>query len=133
MTEPIEPGDLIEIDPNDPGRYRKERLLAESLQEGIGTLRAGVAELSRWEERSQRLARVGLPVPGRPLLALMGRVYVKATTENGPIRPGDLLVSASTGYVMRCSDPWACEGAVVGKALEPLKSGQGRILMLVMR
>jgi hypothetical protein len=64
----------------------------------------------------------------------MGRVKVKATTENGPIQPGDLLVSASTpGYVMRCSDPKECEGAIIGKALEPLEQGAGLILMLVMR
>jgi hypothetical protein len=70
----------------------------------------------------------------QPLLALMGVVPVKATTENGPIKPGDLLVSSSIpGHVMRCDDPKECEGAIIGKALEPLDEGIGVIKMLVMR
>jgi hypothetical protein len=70
----------------------------------------------------------------RPLLALMGRVPVKATTENGPIRIGDLLVSSSTpGAVMRCVEPDGCELALVGKALEELEQGGGTIEVLLMR
>ena len=77
---------------------------------------------------------IGLEPGERPLLALLGRVPVKATTENGPIRPGDLLTSASKpGYAMRCGDVAQCEGAIIGKALEALAEGEGVILMLVMR
>jgi hypothetical protein len=62
----------------------------------------------------------------------LGRVPVKATTENGPIRPGDLLTSASKpGYAMRCASPKLCEGALLGKALQPLSHGDSAILMLV--
>jgi hypothetical protein len=73
--------------------------------------------------------------PGeRPLLALLGRVPVKATTENGPIRPGDLLTSASKpGYAMRCEDIHRCEGAIIGKALEALDESEGAILILLVR
>jgi hypothetical protein len=70
----------------------------------------------------------------RPLLALIGRVPVRATTENGPIRVGDLLTSASKpGYAMRCGSAEKCEGAIIGKALEPLEEGEGLILVLLMR
>ena len=70
----------------------------------------------------------------RPLLALIGRVPVKATTENGPIRVGDLLTSSfKPGYAMRCDSPQKCEGAIIGKALESLDEGEGVIMMLVMR
>jgi M6 family metalloprotease-like protein len=70
----------------------------------------------------------------RPLLALIGRVPVRATTENGPIRVGDLLTSASKpGYAMRCESAEKCEGAIIGKALEPLEEGEGLILVLLMR
>ena len=66
-----------------------------------------------------------------PMLALMGRVPVKATTENGPIRPGDLLTAASKpGYVMRCNQLKKC--IIIGKALEGLVEGYGKILVLVM-
>ncbi len=68
----------------------------------------------------------------RPVLALVGRVSVKVTTEAGPVRVGDLLTSSSTpGFAMRCGDRVACVGAVVGKALEPLASGNGSIQVLV--
>jgi uncharacterized delta-60 repeat protein len=67
-------------------------------------------------------------------LALLGRVSVKATTENGAIRAGDLLVSSSkAGYAMRCADAKKCEGAVIGKALETLNADTGMILMLIVR
>ncbi|MFQ5853883.1 MAG: hypothetical protein ACE5JU_25265 [Candidatus Binatia bacterium] len=58
---------------------------------------------------------------------------MKATTENGAIHPGDLLtVSSKPGYAMRCAEAKACEGAIIGKALEALESGEGLILVLVM-
>ena len=88
-----------------------------------------VAVLADYEQ----LDRLWNRLPGRPLMALMGRVPVKATTENGPIRPGDLLVSSSTpGHVMRCADPQRCQGALIGKALEPLHTDEGTIEMLLM-
>jgi hypothetical protein len=64
--------------------------------------------------------------------AVMGVVPVKATAENGPIQPGDLLTSAGTpGHAMRAgADPPS--GAVIGKALQPLAGGSGVIKMLVM-
>jgi len=72
---------------------------------------------------------------GRPALALIGRVPVKVTTENGVIRVGDLLTASATkpGYAMRCTDAKQCEGAVIGKALEALNIDTGVILMLIMR
>jgi hypothetical protein len=70
----------------------------------------------------------------RPLLALIGRVPVKATTETGPIRIGDILTSSSKpGYAMRCSKKEICEGNFIGKALETLEYGEGLILMLITR
>ena len=204
VTEPVEPGDVIEIDPHNPERYRKARqplssrvvgviatapgitlanspaerqALAErsrsarllrasgvsphpwlsallsppyaqteprasvhallrplpfSVSVGVG---AGLAELLDQQREARVLLRV-LPFlgPGRPLLALMGRVYVKATTENGPIAPGDLLTTASKpGYAMRCPSPKACVGALLGKALEPLPEGEGLIEVLLLR
>ena len=47
-------------------------------------------------------------------------------------RPGDLLVSSPTaGHAMRAPDP-ASPGAVIGKALESLEAGTGKIRMIVM-
>ena len=71
-------------------------------------------------------------------VAHSGRVKVKADAEFGPISVGDLLVSSATaGYAMR-SMPIEISGTsihrpgtIVGKALEPLKEGQGEILVLL--
>ena len=185
VSEFVSPGDVVEVDPQHPGRLRKSRLpysplvvgviaaipgfvLANLPQElrliglfqSLRPLRAllpvaslpltvGTGERSPWPRATVgalteplkgrvtlgQLVRWRAPgLPGRPLLALMGRVKVKATAENGPISPGDLLVSASRpGYAMRCPDPGECEGAVIGKALEPLEHGVGEILVLLMR
>jgi hypothetical protein len=68
------------------------------------------------------------------LLALLGRVPVKATTENGPIMPGDLLTSSSKpGYAMRCESVQQCEGAIIGKALGSLEDREGLIMVLLVR
>ncbi|MEJ5312551.1 MAG: hypothetical protein WHX52_22520 [Anaerolineae bacterium] len=77
----------------------------------------------------------GQPVDGEAEghipLAVVGVVPVKASAENGPIQPGDLLVASATpGHAMRAgvNPP---QGTVIGKALEGLEEGAGVIQMLV--
>jgi hypothetical protein len=63
-------------------------------------------------------------------VAVMGIVMVKVNSENGPIQPGDLLVTSSTrGYAMRGNNP--PPGTILGKALGTLESGNGTILVLL--
>ena len=51
--------------------------------------------------------------------------------SGGSIQAGDLLTTSATfGHAMRALDP--LPGTIVGKALEPLDSGTGRIKVLVM-
>jgi hypothetical protein len=65
-------------------------------------------------------------------LAIVGIVPCKVTATNGSIEVGDLLVtSASPGRAMKGTDRTRMLGAVVGKALEPLSSGEGVIQVLV--
>ena len=65
-------------------------------------------------------------------LAIVGIVPCKVSAENGPIQPGDLLVTSSTpGHAMKGTDRTRMLGAVVGKALEPLNEGNGIIQVLV--
>lgn len=65
-------------------------------------------------------------------LALAGRVSCNATTENGPINSGDLLVTSSKpGYAMRADPDKLRPGMILGKALEPLEEGEGKIVVLV--
>lgn len=111
----------------------------------IGIASDGRFELV-YEAQSTKVAGVVTTAPGLlmnatddrttlddgPALALAGRVPVNVTDEGGPIRPGDLLVSAPTpGHAMRAPDsPRA--GTVIGKALGHLESGTGRVEILVM-
>jgi hypothetical protein len=124
VTEALEPGDLVEIDPQTPRRYRKSLDAYTESAVGVVTSMPAITLAN---------GPLGAIAEDRPLLALMGRVPIKATTENGPIRVGDLLVSSSTpGTVMRCSDSDGCAGALVAKALEALVEGEGTIEALLM-
>ena len=72
------------------------------------------------------------PGEGKQPLALSGVVLCKASAENGAIAPGDVLVSASVaGHAMRASVDCIEPGMVVGKALAPLVTGEGKIKILV--
>ena len=67
----------------------------------------------------------------RPI-ALLGKVFCKADAQFGPIRVGDLLTtSPSPGCAMRADDPIRSFGAVIGKALQPLMTGQGLVPILI--
>jgi hypothetical protein len=68
---------------------------------------------------------------GKVPLAILGIVPVKASAENGAIRPGKLLVTASTpGHAMSAGDN-PPQGTVLGKALGELTEGTGVIDILV--
>jgi hypothetical protein len=65
-------------------------------------------------------------------IALMGRVHCKVDADYGSIEVGDLLTTSATlGYAMKASDPARSFGAVIGKALRPLKNGRDLIPILV--
>jgi hypothetical protein len=66
--------------------------------------------LKDWESKKQH---------GRPI-ALAGRVPVKVSLENGPIRRGDYLTTASKpGYAMKSTKA----GMIVGRAMEDFPQG----------
>ena len=65
-------------------------------------------------------------------MAMVGIVPTKVSAENGSIRPGDLLVTASTiGYAMKGTDRSRLTGAIIAKALGTLNSGTGVIEAVV--
>jgi len=127
VSEPVKPGDVLEIDPTQAEHYRLARGRCSPLVAGVVSTAPGIVLGSPATSHS-------LPTPHSALLALLGIVPVNVTDEGGPIRPGDLLVASSTpGHAMRW-DPDAdrCD-TFVGKALEPLESGTGVIEALLMR
>lgn len=75
---------------------------------------------------------------GRVLVATTGRVKMKVDTANGPINTGDLLVTSDKAGVAMKSLPIEIggvrihrPGTLIGKALEPLAQGTGKILVLL--
>ena len=69
---------------------------------------------------------------GEAVIAVAGRVYVKVSTINGKIKPGDLLTSSNLkGYAMKASKKRKSNGSIIGKALTSLDSKEGLVLMLV--
>jgi hypothetical protein len=65
-------------------------------------------------------------------VALSGRVYCLVDADSGAIAPGDLITTSSTpGHGMKVSDHVRAQGAIIGKAMTPLESGRGLVLVLV--
>ena len=129
VSEPVEPGDVLELDPDNPGHYRKSRGPCSDLVAGVVSTEPGFVLGSRPVTEDS-----GLSTPDRALLALIGIVPVKVTDEGGPIEPGDLLVCSSIpGYAMRWNLDEGTPCPLVGKALEALSDGTGRILALLVR
>lgn len=74
----------------------------------------------------------------KAMIATTGRVRVKVDATQHPIHIGDLLVTSAKPGTAMVSEPLEISGrqfhqpgTVVGKALEPLESGQGEILVLL--
>ena len=127
VSEWVEAGYVVEIDPDHPGFFRKSSSPYSTKVAGIISTSPGVILGNSYDEATDEWK------DNRPVLAIAGRVPLKATSENGSIQIGDLLVSSSTpGVAMKGSDPAACMGAVVGKAMEPLEKGTGTIVIQVM-
>jgi hypothetical protein len=118
----VEPGDVVEIDRNHAGEFRRASHRASTAVAGVISTTPGVTMNSPDAANGTKDA---------PRLALAGRVQVKATAANGRIRPGDLLVSSATpGYAMRAGNA-PRPGTVFGKALGSLEHGEGLVEMLV--
>jgi len=123
----VEAGCVVEIDPEHPGFFRKSSTPYSTKVAGIISTFPGVILGNNFDEATDEWE------DSRPVLAIAGRAPLQATTENGPIQIGDLLVSSSTpGVAMRGFDAEACVGTVVGKAMEPLENGEGIIVVQVM-
>jgi hypothetical protein len=70
--------------------------------------------------------------PGRLPVALIGKVWCKTDAAYGSIEVGDLLTTSPVpGTAMKVSEPQKAFGAVLGKALRPLRRGRGLIPILV--
>ena len=118
-----EPGDVMVVDPASPGGFLKSAEPYSTLVAGIYSTKPGVVG-----RRSTDPGKLKDEVP----MAVVGIVPAKVSAENGPVKPGDLLVTSSTpGYAMKGTDRERITGAIVGKALGSVQNGAGIIEVLV--
>lgn len=116
------PGTVMVIDDEGklrPSREAYDRRVAGVLS-GAGDLKPGIV-LGKDRARTDR----------KPV-ALVGKVYCQADAQFAAIGVGDLLTTSPTlGHAMKAADPLRAFGAVIGKALRPLATGQGLIPILI--
>jgi hypothetical protein len=81
---------------------------------------------------------LGAEGPSKVKVATTGRVKVHVDATRAPIRAGDLLVTSERPGIAMRSEPVDIggvkihrPGTLIGKALEPLESGEGEILVLL--
>lgn len=125
VTDAVEPGMVVAIDPQNPGHLSLSR-------QAYNRLVAGVVSGAN-----------GLPagtimgnLPGHenaPAVALTGRVWVQCDATERAIEPGDLMTTAERpGHAMAAADITRAQGAIIGKAMTGLPHGQtGMVLVLV--
>lgn len=121
-----EPGTVVAIDPENPGKLRVATSAYDTTVAGIISGAGGVGT-------GMVMAHEGTLADGKHPVALTGRVYCKVDATQGAIKPGDLLTSSNTlGHAMKVIDRERAHGAILGKAMTALPQGErGLVLVLV--
>ena len=124
VTTRMEPGTVVVLN-----RTRKNEVMPSS--EPYDSTVAGVVS-------AQPGFVLGTGGDSKAQIATTGRVKVRVDASAGPIMIGDLLVTSDKPGMAMKSQPLIIDGVrmhrpgtLLGKALEPLESGQGEILVLL--
>ncbi len=127
-SETVDHGDVVMVDPNASVTVKKA--IPGGVVLGVVTTDPAIVI----EGSSVGVMGGGYKLnPMKPAIALAGRVPVKVSEENGPIKPGDRLTVSKTlpGCAMKMTE----SGQSIGIALEPLtkadKKAMGKILVFV--
>ncbi|MDR3112892.1 MAG: hypothetical protein LBU09_00770 [Endomicrobium sp.] len=114
-TDMLEPGEVVVISDSRDGYIERSKIADNTKVAGVVSTEPGIVLNS--SEKGYKLA-------------LVGKVPVNVSNENGDIKHGDLLVaSSSPGHAMRALSPRP--GTVIGKALENSKGARSKIMVLV--
>lgn len=118
----IDPGSVLIIDPDNPGKLTLSNTPYDSKVAGIV---AGANETGSG-------VRLGADQFDYDV-ALAGRVYCNVDATEEGVDPGDMLTTSATiGYAMKSTDYMRAQGAILGKAMQRLEKGEkGQILVLV--
>jgi len=125
-VETLEPGDVLVIGLD--GKLTRSTAAYQPAVAGVYSTKPGFVGGSGDD----------VDLTGKVPLTVVGVVPVKASAENGPIIPGDLLAASSTpGHAMKASPitingvTFYPSGVIIGKALQGLDKGTGVIQVLV--
>ena len=125
ISDVLEPGSVVVIDPENPGKLMVSNQAYDRKVAGVISGANGIKP-GLLMKQSNSIADGDQPV------ALSGRVWVKCTTNNGTIEPGDLITSSDKkGMAMKVTDYNRSRGAVLGKAMSKLEGEDGYVLILV--
>lgn len=122
VDDTVEPGDVVIVDSENSDTYRRSQVSYEQSVAGVISTNPSLV--------------IGFgQTQNTAVLAMVGRVPIKVSDENGPVHRGDILVSASEpGYAMRydaTKDDDTKIIGIIGVALESLEMGKGKIMGLV--
>jgi len=120
----VAPGTVVVVDTDRPNHVTAAETAYDTRVAGVVSSQPGLV--------------LGEGGEGRAMVSTTGRVRVRVDASRAPIKIGDLLVSSNhAGYAMR-SEPIDIAGVkvhrpgtLIGKALEPLETGEGEILVLL--
>jgi hypothetical protein len=117
-------GTVVTLDPTQSNHVEASSKAYDTRVAGVISEQPGIA--------------LGEPGDNKVLVATTGRVRIKVDASRGPIRIGDLLVTSDVpGLAMKSEAIKVGDrlmhmpGTLIGKALEPLERGSGKILVLL--
>lgn len=120
----LSPGTVVVLDPTAGNGVLASTIPYDTKVAGVVSAQPGII--------------LGEAGPSKEQVATTGRVRVRVDASRGPIAVGDLLVTSDKpGLAMKSAPidlggvPIHRPGTIVGKALEPLASGEGEILVLL--
>jgi hypothetical protein len=123
-TEQLPAGTVVVLDKNKSNQVISSMLSYDTSVAGVISSQPGIV--------------LGEADSGKVLVATTGRVRVNVDASRAPIQIGDLLVTSDLPGVAMKSEPIEIggrkihmPGTLIGKALEPLAKGQGKILVLL--
>lgn len=120
-----QPGMLVSIDPENPGKLAMTREAYDRKVAGIISGAGGI-------NTGMLMGQQGTHADGSTPVALAGRVYCRVDAGYGSVEPGDLLTGSETpGHAMKVTDHTRAQGAIIGKAMTGLEKGRGLVLVLV--
>lgn len=124
-SEPLLPGTVVSINPDNSGQLRVSDMAYDRTVAGIISGAGGI-------QPGMLMGQEGTIANGKHPVALTGRVYCLVDATYGDIKPGDLLTTSPTpGHAMKVNDHEAGRGAIIGKAMTSLTDGKGLVLVLV--